>query len=449
MTSIERSFQAQFARSAELYTQAESCFPGGVTHDARYALPFPLYINQSSGAYKWDVDDNRMIDYWSGHGALLLGHAHPAVVAAVQAQTARGTHYGAGHELEIRWAQSVQQLMPGAERVRFTSSGTEATMLALRLARAFTRRPAIIRFAGHFHGWHDMIAPGADIDDPHAGLNPALIAQMVVLDPDLDQVAQTLATRDDIAAVILEPTGAAYGTAPLPEGFLTGLRALTAERDVLLICDEVVTGFRVSPGGVQRATGVTADLTCMAKILAGGLPGGAVAGRAAILQHLAFGDAGWNNNQKIRHQGTYNANPLSAAAGCAALELVASGEPGATASARCTQLIAGLNDLFRRRELAGWAAYGHASIFHIFASNTDTPPGALPPAAALRELKRGGDPQLLKPLRMALLTAGVDLMRGRSGFVSAAHSVADIETTVTAFDTAISAMQADGILARA
>ncbi|MBX0326433.1 aminotransferase class III-fold pyridoxal phosphate-dependent enzyme [Oscillochloris sp. ZM17-4] len=446
MTSIESTYRARFARSVAMFAEAQGRFPGGITHDGRHAMPFPLFIERADGAYTWGVDDNRMIDYWCGHGSLLLGHGHPAVVAAVQAQVALGTHYGAGHALELRWAALVQQLVPGAERVRFTASGTEASMLAIRLARAATGRPMIVRFAGHFHGWHDGIAPGADPEDPHAGLPADVLGHVLTLPPDADALEAALAARDDIAAVIMEPTGASYGTIPLADSFLRAARALTARHDALLICDEVVTGFRLSPGGAQARAGVTADLTCLAKVLAGGLPGGAVAGREPIMRHLAFGDAAWNRTQKIRHQGTYNANPLSAAAGVAALELVSTGAPGEAAAQSGAALRAAMNDVLRARGLRGWTVYGDSSIFHLFADPAaPVEPGQIPEGVPVAALKRGGDPQITGPLRMALQIEGVNLMRGRCGFVSAAHGAAQVSATAAALDAAIGRMIADGM----
>src|SRR6516162_8318875 len=153
-SSLER-FEAEFANSRKLFEQAKPVFPNGVTHDLRYLEPFPVYIDRAAGAHKWDVDGDELIDYWSGHGALLLGHSHPDVVAAVQRQMGRATHPGGCHELEIEWGQWVQRLVPSAERVRFVSSGTEATLMALRLVRIHTGRPCVLKFAGHFHGWND------------------------------------------------------------------------------------------------------------------------------------------------------------------------------------------------------------------------------------------------------------------------------------------------------
>ena len=434
-TMIETTYHAQHACSRQLYERARTYFPGGVTHDGRWMEPFPLAIDRAAGAYKWDVDGNRLIDYWQGHGALLLGHAHPTVVEAVQAQVARGTHYGANHESEIHWAELVKQCFPHVEHLRFTASGTEATLLALRVARAFTGRPAILRLAGHFHGWHDMLALGAEADtDVPAGLPPGVVESTVVVHAEIGAIEQACAARDDIAAIILEPSGASYGKQPLGAKLLQDLRALCTKRGLLLICDEVVTGFRVAPGGMQQQAGVEADLTCMAKILAGGLPGGALGGRADILRHIAFGDATWNARHKIRHQGTFNGNPLAAAAGIATLELARTGAPQAHAARIAARLRDGLNAELRARGCRGCAAYGESSIVHVLlGSPTLFAPGELPADLPLAELKAGMPARLSRPFRLAMLNHGVDLMRGTSAFVSAIHTEEDIAATVAAF----------------
>lgn len=440
--TLEAQYRRRFAGSAKLAEKARVRFPGGATHDGRYADPFPLFMERASGPYKWDVDDNRMIDYWCGHGALLLGHSHPTIVNAIQQQAPIATHLGANHRLELEWADLIANLIPAAERIRFTASGSEATTLALRIARAATGKTTIIRFAGHFHGWHDALAPGADPDDPHRGVLPATLSSLLILPTDLDQVAATLATHTDIAAVILEPTGASYGSIPLPDTFLIGLRELTQQYGVLLIADEVVTGFRVAPGGACARAGVRPDLVCLAKIVAGGLPGGALVGRADLLDLLAHDED--SPRGRIRQQGTFNANPLSAAAGIAMLRAVATSEPGAIAAARGTMLIQMLNELFASYRLRGWTAFGDGSIFHLFVDPaTNLIPGETPHNLPLATLKRGGDPRILRRLRMALHLNGVDLMRGRSGFVSAVHSEEDIRATVAAVATAIKLVMAE------
>src|SRR5438309_764009 len=327
-----KRYEAEFRNSRQLYLRAKELFPNGVTHDLRYLEPFPIYVHLAEGSHKWDVDGHELIDYWSGHGALLLGHGHPAVVEAVRRQMGRSTHPGACHELEIEWGQWVQKLVPSAEKLRFVSSGTEATLMALRLARIFTGRPKLLKFAGHFHGWHDFVIPAADA--PHDGLvpgvPPAVAADTVVVPPnDPAAVEQALTTDPQIGCVILEPTGGHFGSVPIRGDFLRTLRELTLRHDRLLIFDEVITGFRVHPGGAQGHYGVTPDLTTLAKVLAGGLPGGCLAGRADILAALEFRPG----KPKMKHPGTFNANPLSAVAGITTLELVAGGEPCRQANA--------------------------------------------------------------------------------------------------------------------
>ena len=436
---IEDHYRHRHARSEALYERAQQHFPSGVTHDGRWMEPFPLVIERASGAYKWDADGNRLIDYWQGHGSLLLGHGYAPVVEAIQQQATRGTHYGGNHALEIAWAEEVKCCFPHVEQLRFTGSGTEATMLALRLARAYTGKPAVVRLLGHFHGWHELLAAGAEVDATRpAGVLPGVIEATVVVPADLAAIEEVVTKRNDLAALILEPSGASYGAQPLPDAFIKRVRELCSERNLLLICDEVVTGFRVAPGGVQERAGVQADLCCLAKILAGGLPGGAVAGRADILERLAFGDREWNEERKIRHQGTFNANPLSAVAGITTLQEVRTGAPQTIAARLAGRLRDGFNAELRARGLRGCAAYGDSSIVHlVLGSPRAFPPGELAADVPLAELKAGAPAHLRTPFRLALLNYGIDLMRGRSAFVSAAHTEDDIAATVAAFGAAL------------
>ncbi len=415
-----------------------------MTHDSRHFVPFAVGVERAEGAHKWSVDGHELVDYWMGHGALLLGHNDPQIAAAVQAQLERGTHYGASHPLELAWGELVLRLVPSAERVRFTSSGTEATLMALRLARAFTGRSRIVKFQGHFHGWHDYVAYGISppFDAPNSSGIPAETLSTMLLAPpnDLAAVRAHLDARDDVAAVILEPGGGSNGLIPPDLDFLRGLRALTAERGVVLIFDEVITGFRYAPGGAQQRYGITPDLTTMAKILAGGLPGGAVAGRAEIMEYLDYrGDAYWDRHSRIGHQGTFNANPLSAAAGIACLARIAGGEPNRTADARGDELRAGLEGVLRRRGLPGWVN-GESSVFHIVLAE----PGLERPGtpADLFRLTRG---PVATALRQAMLIEGVDLMH-TGAIVSAAHMPADVAFTLDAFDRALARLEAAGVL---
>jgi glutamate-1-semialdehyde 2,1-aminomutase len=453
MTSILESYSSLHPRSAQLYQRALQTFPSGVTHDVRFLPPFPLYIERAQGCRKWDVDGNEIVDYVMGHGALILGHSHPLLVKAVNGQIAKGTHYGACHELEMAWADWVQRLIPSAERVRFTNSGTEATLMAIRLARAFTRRDRILKFDYHFHGWHDNVvgARYAESDLQRVSGVPAatLANQVTITQNDIALVERTLAEDGDIAAIIIEPSGASWGTVPLVGGFLAELRDVTQRHGVLLIFDEVVTGFRVSPGGAQKLYGVTPDLTCLAKILAGGLPGGAVAGKRDILALMEFTqDMEWNLSRRILHPGTFNANPLSAAAGSAMLSHIADGRPQAHADAMAQRLVPAMNEALEKRNVPG-CVYGLSSMFHIVLGQDcprprdgiewpwDAANGAPPPRTSL---------QVALALKWGCLNNGVDLMGFGGGLVSAVHEPADIEATIEAFDKTLAQMQAQGIL---
>ncbi|MEE1557558.1 MAG: aminotransferase class III-fold pyridoxal phosphate-dependent enzyme, partial [Alphaproteobacteria bacterium] len=241
--------------SQALAERALEQFPSAITHDSRHTTPYGIYIESAKGPRKWDLDGNDYVDYFGGHGALMLGHRNDEVEVCIQEALAAGTHFGSSHRFEVAWAEAVKKLVPSAERIRFTSSGTEATLMAMRLARAFTSKNKLARFRTHFHGWHDHMAFGvAGHFDGTAtpGVLPEVAAQVVLLDPDdIDGVAQALEADSDIAALILEPTGGSGGMMPLAPGFVVQLRELTEQHGVLLIMDEVVTGFRVHPGGAQ------------------------------------------------------------------------------------------------------------------------------------------------------------------------------------------------------
>jgi glutamate-1-semialdehyde 2,1-aminomutase len=445
--SLSQRYESAFALSRKLYAQAQSLFPQGVTHDLRYLEPFPIYIDRAQGAYKWDVDGHRLIDYWSGHGALLLGHSHPDVVEAVARQAGRATHPGACHELEIEWGQWVQRLIPSAERMRFVSSGTEATLMALRLARIYSGRPRVLKFAGHFHGWHDFLIPAADLPysgNPGAGI-PAEAAALTVVVPanDPEAVDRTLKEDASIGCVILEPTGGHFGAVPVRGEFLKTLRELTTRHGRLLIFDEVISGFRVHPGGAQGYYGVTPDLTTLAKILAGGLPGGCVAGRADILAHLEFRPG----KPKMKHPGTFNANPLSAAAGTATLRIVADGEPCRRASATARLLRGKLNELFQSRGIP-WIAYGEFSGWKVLAGYTGTPPTSddfIPYGGNPDKLDGSKNSRLVQAFRRGMLLNGVDLP-GLGGMTTAAHTESDVEHTVTAVAATLDLLQEEELL---
>jgi glutamate-1-semialdehyde 2,1-aminomutase len=382
------------------------------------------------------VDGQEYLDYWMGHGALFLGHSYPTVVTALREQAARGTHLGACHEAELRWAELVQRLVPSAELVRFTMSGTEATHLALRLARAYTGRPRVVKLTGHFHGWHDGVVAGVHppFEVPlSAGVPGATLDQVLLAPPNDVKAVEGLLRRGDVAAVILEPAGGQAGAIPTLPGYLQELRALTARERVVLIFDEVITGFRYAPGGAQAYFGVTPDLTTLAKILAGGLPGGAVAGKREIMAFLAHrGDPDWDRSERVAHSGTFNANPLSAAAGIATLEAVADGSLHAQANKLGEGLRAALGEVMKRVGAPG-AVFGESSIYHL---SFEGQPG-------LAGFDRPRNHALYHVLRCALLLNGVDCSLFH-GWVSATHTEEDLGRTVRAYEAALRAMVVEG-----
>jgi glutamate-1-semialdehyde 2,1-aminomutase len=317
------------------------------------------------------------------------------------------------------------------------------------MARAFTGRNRILRFEGHFHGWHDDVVHGfhPPFDaDGSLGVPPHVRDQMVAIpDGDLNLVEQVLSREDDIAAAIIEPSGASWGRVPIEPEFLCGLRELTSHHKVPLIFDEVVTGFRFSPGGAQQLHGVIPDLTCLAKIIAGGMPGGAVVGKADIMSLFDItGDSHHDRHQRVIHFGTFNAAPLSAAAGIAMLRRIATGEPIQQANAITTRLQFEWNQVLERHGIAGYV-YGPCSTLHVYfetdadrVRNCSTRDDLHTTDAA--RLK-GMPAELIVEYQRHLRYRGVDIMSSTGGVVSAVHTPQDVEQATTAFDETITALQ--------
>jgi len=427
--AIISDFIASHPGSQKQHEHAITRLVGGVTHDSRYQEPFQLAIDRAEGAYKWDVDGNRYVDYVTGHGSLILGHGHPDVIAAVSEQLTRGTHLGGSHALEVEWAEKICAIVPGAERVRFTSSGSEAGMLAIRVARAWTGRTRIVQFADHFHGWGDTTFGSFGLP----GLPSNLQANATVIAcGDVDALNAALAD-ETAAAVIIETSHPSFFTLPDPGAFLRAIREATEQTGALMIVDEVVSGFRWAPGGAQEKYGAHGDITMLAKILAGGLPGGAIAGRADVLSVFSFNAEERQGRPKVGHPGTYNANPLSSAAGIACLTHVADPAVQERATASAAAIRQGINAALRRENIPG-CAYGDASMYRLVLGGEELPPDAdlrapLPGVPVSREGMPG---DLAKAFNIAMLQQGIALFGGR-GITSIAHSDEDVAATVDAF----------------
>ena len=448
MTTIDERFFKSHPLSLETASQAKEIFPDGVTHDIRFISPFPIYMDGAKDGIKWDIDGNKYIDYVIGHGALILGHGRKEVVDSLRTQLENGTHLGGSTKQEIAWAREIINLVPCAEKVRFVASGTEASLMALRLARAYTGKDKVVKFTYHFHGWHDYLILGESRGDGGgAGGVPSKVAEtVVVLEPNIEAVEKVLQVDNDIACVILEPTGAHGGQLPIPPAFLEALRALTEQYKVLLIFDEVVTGFRVSKGGAQLKYGVTPDISTHAKVLAGGLPGGAVVGRKDILDMIQHkGDEEWDSQKRVAHPGTFNANPLSSVAGATALSIIANEPINERCDLLAERLKQGINEVLSKNEIEGFG-YGVSSIVFIglgISPQFDTD-GIC--TVAHNKIRKAADPRLVGALRKALLNEGIDTQGGRVWRISAAHTENDIDNSITAFENAIEAVRGDGFL---
>jgi glutamate-1-semialdehyde 2,1-aminomutase len=414
--------------------RAAAVLPSGVTHDIRWRDPPGPYFTHGLAARKWDVDGREYVDYVQGHGALLLGIGHAGIASAVAEAASRGTHLGGNHPAEVEWAELVRELVPCVERVRFTSSGTEATMLALRLARIATGRDTVVRFPGHFHGWHDYALVGVEppFDAPVSpGIPKATLSTVDVVEERAGAVEARLAAGD-VAAVILEPSGASWGTLPIEPGSLQAFAESCRRHGTVLIFDEVITGFRVDPGGSQATTGVVPDLCVLGKILAGGLPGGAVGGRAELFAPFEFRqEPGWNRYRHTYHPGTFNANPVSAAAGIAALRLVRDGGPGEQAERTARALREALAAALADAPLPV-TVYGDSSWFHVV-------PGLSEPPRNAAEAKTAAGSPLTGRAERILLERGIDTIR-LGGFVGIGHGAEEIERTVEAYAAALTAL---------
>ena len=416
-------------RSKTLFDAAQQVIPGGVNSPARAYGPVggdPLFIVKGEGARIVDADGASYIDFVGSWGPLILGHAHPEIVAAVNAAAAGGTSFGAPTEIEVKMAQLVTEMVPSVEMVRMVNSGTEATMSAIRLARGHTGRNKIVKFEGCWHGHADsfLIQAGSSaltMGAPSSpGVTPGTAADSVTVPfNDLEAVEKAVVeNRDEIAAVIVEPVAGNMGVIPPVPGFLQGLRDITAEMGIVLIFDEVITGFRVSQGGAQELYGVTPDLTTLGKIIGGGLPVGAFGGRREIMSDIS------PLGKMVSQAGTLSGNPLAMTAGYETLRRLQ--EPGVyeALEAKAQALETGILENLKALGLK-YQTNRVGSIMTLFF--TEVPVASFDAANAC-------DQDLFARYFREMLNRGVYLAPSQfeAAFVSLAHSDADIDATIKA-----------------
>ncbi len=419
-------------RSDELLAEAQRYLPGGVDSPVRAFKAVggsPVFIERGEGSRVWDEDGNEFIDYVCSWGPLILGHAHPDVVRALKRAAERGTSFGAPTTLETELARMVCDALPSVEMVRFVSSGTEAAMSAVRLARGFTGRDKIVKFAGCYHGHSDGLLAKAGSGVATLGLPdspgvPAGYTQSTLVAPynDLDAVKRLFERHPDIAAVIVEPVAANVGVVPPQAGFLEGLRGLTRSSGALLIFDEVITGFRVGYGGAQGLYGVAPDLTCLGKAIGGGLPVGAYGGRGEVMRMVA-------PEGPVYQAGTLSGNPLAMTAGIETLKVLQQGD-----------VYAGLESKSARLEQGMAAAASRAGI-PVYISRVGSLLTAFFTAGRVTDYDSAGsaDTERFGGFFRGLLERGVywPPSQFEAAFVSLAHSDTDIEATIEAIGQAL------------
>ncbi len=434
-------------KSLEFSKVSQHVMPGGVTANIKFFEPYPVVMKKGTGAYLTDIDGNEYIDYLLSYGALMTGHGHPKVLDAIHKQMQEdGTLlFGTPHHLEVKMGQKIQSLYPSMEKIRYTNSGTEATLLSIRLAYAYTGKYKIAKFEGHYHGGYDQVLlsvnPPVDQAGPprkpkaiseSQGLHPNHLENTIILPfNDLEATNDILTTaQDQIAAVILEPIQAGY--IPAEQEFMDGLRKITADLGILLIFDEVKTGFRLSLGGAQELYGIKPDLTALGKVVGGGFPFGIVGGKEEILNRSAPSAAAdvFDSSQSkhsgardvLFHSGTYNGHPTVLAAGLATIEILE--QEIQQVFKRTTQLKKGINKLLSAKGIHS-KTVGRGSIFNLIITDKEN-------IKNYRDLQKSNF-ALRKEIDYHLLAQGIYTKPLNRYSLSTVHGEKEIEKTLEAY----------------
>jgi len=412
-------YVSKTSKSKVLYERAKKVLPAGVSYGIRFFEPYPFYTAKAKGSKLYDVDGNEYIDFWLGHTALILGHSPKPVLDAVKKQLENGTHYGTCHELEIALAEQVAKMVPNVDMVRFTNSGTEANMYAVRLARAYTKKRKIAKFEGGWHGGYDTlhISVKYPFNIPEsAGLTSGALQDTIVLPfNNIDGVRRKVKNNDDVAAIIIEPILGAGGGVSAEREFLKGLRELCDEKDILLIFDEVITGFRLAPGGAQQHFGVNSDITVFGKILGGGFPVGAFCGRKEIMEKLDT--TVYERPNYAFHGGTFAANPITMTAGLTTLKILEDGKLIRKLNTIGGKIREELRTIFEKNEFDVQVT-GEGSLFNVHFTK--------------EEIKDANtvfraDRKKLLDYNLYLIANGTFFLPTHNGALSTAHSKSDIE----------------------
>jgi len=438
-------FRARTAKSAERFAEAQKHLPGGVTGNVKFYTPYPVYASRAKGSHLWDLDGNEYIDYMLCFGPLILGHAHPRVVEAVRRQLASdgSQTFGAPHELEMRMAERLKRIFPFADLVRFTNSGLEATLHALRTAKGYRRRQKVAKFEGAYHGSYDemlvSLAPPEEAAGPeHApkgvpgslGTSESTVRDVVVLPyNDIESTERLLkANKDDLAAVIMEPVQRGFVVPDIE--FLRAVRETTMELGIVLVFDEVMSGFRMDRiGGACTTYGVEPDLITLGKVMGGGFPCGAFMGRRDIMDMV--NPVTRPKNERVFHGGTFNGHPTALAAGMATLDVLE--QPGTypTLNRRTDKLRDGLNDLFQRLGFDAHAVGPYSTFNVVFTKGR---------ISDYRDAARC-DSKLRQRFDYGMLARGIHYHPDKPFYTCTEHSEEDIDATLKAAEEVLRKMK--------